>query len=38
MSPPSVLALLLLIVLYAFAWHDKSGHEPYDAHRDKLEK
>lgn len=38
MSPPGVLTVLLLIVLYALAWHDKSGHEPYDTHHDKPEK
>lgn len=38
MSPPSVITVLLLIVLYALAWHDKSGHEPYHPHSDKPEK
>jgi hypothetical protein len=33
MSLPSVFTLLLLIVLYALAWHDKSGHEPVSDQR-----
>lgn len=27
MTPTSLITLLLLIVLYALAWHDKPGHQ-----------
>lgn len=28
MTPPSLITLSLLIVLYALAWHDKPAHQP----------
>lgn len=30
MTPLSLLTLLLLIILYALAWHDKPAHQPVD--------